>query len=80
MCSEVKIMTISFAVKTLIELALILLLSYGFYREKDVIRFEKKVGRFVRFMINSYRQDFTRKNFTVHKGESDNVEVKTFVA
>ena len=31
-------MTVSFAIKTLIELALILLLSYGFYREQDIIR------------------------------------------
>jgi len=73
-------MTISFAVKTLIELALILLLSYGFYRERDVIRFEKKVGRFIRFMVNSYRQDFARKSFTVHKGEKANCEIKTNVA
>lgn len=63
-------MTVSFAIKTLVELALILLLSYGFYRERDVIRFEKKVGRFVRFMINSYRQDFARKKLTVHKSVS----------
>ena len=63
-------MTVSFAIKTLIELALILLLSYGFYREKDVIRFEKKVGRFIRYMINSYRSDFARKKLTVHNGNA----------
>ncbi|MBO4339335.1 MAG: hypothetical protein K5755_02225 [Clostridiales bacterium] len=73
-------MTVSFAVKTLIELALILLLSYGFYRERDVIRFEKKVGRFVRFMINSYRQDAARKKLTVHEGESAATKIKTNVA
>ena len=73
-------MTISFAVKTLIELALILLLSYGFYRERDVIRFEKKVGRFIRFMVNSYRQDAARKKLTVHKGDNTAKEVRTFVA
>ena len=73
-------MTISFAVKTLIELALILLLSYGCYRERDVIRFEKKVGRFIRFMVNSYRQDAARKKLTVHKGDNTAKEVRTFVA
>ncbi len=73
-------MTVSFAVKTLIELALILLLSYGFYRERDVIRFEKKAARFIRFMINSYRQDFARKKFTVHKGEAVRRETEIHVA
>ncbi|MBE6835377.1 MAG: hypothetical protein E7515_03905 [Ruminococcaceae bacterium] len=73
-------MTISFAVKTLIELALILLLSYGFYRERDVIRFEKKVGRFIRFMINSYRRDFMRKKLTVHNGNPSQTESRVNVA
>jgi RNase adaptor protein for sRNA GlmZ degradation len=73
-------MTVTFAVKTLTELALILLLSYGFYRERDVIRFEKKVGRFIRFMINSYRQDFARKKLTVHKGVSGADERRINVA
>ena len=73
-------MTVSFAVKTIIELAFIILLAYGFYRERDVIRFEKKVGRFIRFMINSYRQDSARKRFTVHNGESVRTEKKANVA
>ncbi len=73
-------MTLSFAVKTLIELALILLLSYGFYRERDVIRFEKKVGRFIRFMINSYRRDFTRKKLTVHSGNASHSDRRANVA
>lgn len=73
-------MTMTFAIKTLIELALILLLSYGFYRERDVIRFEKKVGRFVRFMINSYRQDFAHKKFTVHNSKTVNKENRINVA
>jgi len=73
-------MTVSFAVKTLIELALILLLSYGFYRERDVIRFEKKVGRFIRFMINSYRTDRVRKSFTVHSGAASEQTSRSNVA
>jgi hypothetical protein len=75
-----KNMTISFAVKTLIQLALILLLAYGFYREEDVVRFERKLGRFIRFMINSYRQDAARKKLTVHNGEMKKNEEKTNVA
>ena len=63
-------MTVSFAIKTLVELALILLLTYGFYRERDVVRFERKAARFIRFMINSYRQDFARKKLTVHNGKA----------
>ena len=61
-------MTVSFAVKTLIELALIVLLAYGFYHEDKVARFERKMGRLIRYMINSYRQDFARKKLTVHNG------------
>lgn len=73
-------MTVSFAIKTLIELALILLLAYGFYRESDVVRFERKAVRFIRFMINSYRQDFARKKLTVHRGEKVNGEINVNVA
>jgi len=73
-------MTLSFALKTFIELALILLLSYGFYREQDIILFEKKVGRFIRFMINSYRRDRARKALTVHNGISSDGEGRVNVA
>ena len=72
-------MTVTFAIKTIIELALIILLAYGFYYEERVARFERKVGRFIRFMFNSYRQDFMRKRLTVHSGqkksESKNADV-----
>jgi len=63
-------MTVSFAIKTIIEILLIVLLAYGYYHEDKVIRFERKMFRFIRFMINSYRQDKARKNLTVHSCKS----------
>ena len=72
-------MTLSFALETLVELMLIVLLAYGYYHEDKVIRFERKAVRFIRFMINSYRQDRARKKLTVHNG-NDNPGSDVFVA
>lgn len=73
-------MTLSFALKSVIELILIVLLAYGYYHEDKVIRFERKAVRFIRFMINSYRQDRARKKLRVHNGTDSGRNSGAFVA
>lgn len=61
-------MSVAFALKTLIELALILLLVYGFYHEDKVIAFERNVKKIFRYYVKQYKKAKKAKTLTVHNG------------
>ena len=61
-------MSALFVIKTFIELALILLLVYGFYHEDKVITFERNVMKIFRYYVKQYKRSKNARSLTVHKG------------
>lgn len=63
-------MSALFVIRTFIELSLILLLVYGFYKEDKVIAFEKNVKKIIRYYVRNYKLNKARKrsSLTLHKG------------
>ena len=73
-------MTLSFALKSIVELLIIVLLAYGYYHEDKVIRFERKAARVIRLLIAEYRRDRARKKLTVHSNGDKGNNSGAFVA
>lgn len=61
-------MSASLVIKIFIELALVLLLVYGFYHEDKVITFERNVKKIFRYYVKQYKRNKNAKALTVHKG------------
>lgn len=61
-------MTAALAIKSLLELAFILLLVYGFYKENKVIAFEKKLKMII---VVNYRRYKKRKRLEQMKKNRD---------